>query len=324
MIAFLDSPLTSTDNYGGFGDSVAILDATNSTNSRRAWLLGKLKDRPNPIGVVFVESICDDPELLEDNFKEKIGLSPDFAGMTEEDAMKDLKLRVANYERLYETIDDDSISYIKIYNLSAKLLANQIFGRMSKSIIPCLMAWNIGTRPIWLCRAGETTNESSRSWGVGSTTMSAKLNEAGRQFRGLLECFVRERAKLFWEEQIGDHALASRRKIGVIHAGGTSEKAETGVKIMTSTMPRAIGTASFSSLDYKVEQSSYLNPLDKGEFSGMEMDEIESGDPQWYVHATSEASRDKRASMNLNEHNEFTRRELLIRRQVSLSSSRTP
>ena len=224
-------------------DKVSILDATNSTTSRRNWLLSKLKHRDSPIAVVFVESICDDEELLEDNFREKISISPDFKGMKYEDALKDLKLRVANYEKNYETIDDDATSYIKIYNLSAKLLANQIFGRMSKSIIPCLMAWNIGTRPIWLVRAGTTTNETSRAY--GKTANRAKLNEQGIAFRSRLAGFIKDRSEKFWSEQLGTHSLAIRRGGGVISEGGTSGGESAGVKIMTSTMPRAIETACF-------------------------------------------------------------------------------
>jgi broad specificity phosphatase PhoE len=282
MLAFLDEPIAMHGSglNATFEDKIAIFDATNSTNERREWLLGMLKNRPNPIAVVFVESICDDAELLEDNFREKISLSPDFEGMAPEDALSDLKERVRQYELQYETIEDDTLSYIKIYNLSAKILANQIYGRMSKSIIPCLMAWNIGARPIWLCRAGETTNESSRSHGTLST--SAKLNANGHAFRSKLEAFTKEKTEQFWKEQIGGHALASRRNVGVISESGTSDRTKLGVKIMTSTMPRAIETACFSSDDYKFEQYSHLNPLDKGDYSGMEMDEIEVKDPEWY------------------------------------------
>lgn len=39
--------------------------------------------------------------------------SPDFAGMTQEDAIADLRERVKRYEAAYETIEDDDISYIK-------------------------------------------------------------------------------------------------------------------------------------------------------------------------------------------------------------------
>ena len=115
-------------------DRIAIFDATNSTAERRRWILEECtspKKRPGkPTGVVFVESLCDDEELLEENFRYKVLNSPDFTGMSEEDAMADLRQRVKKYEDQYETLTDDSQSYIKVYNLSAKILVNHCYGRM--------------------------------------------------------------------------------------------------------------------------------------------------------------------------------------------------
>ena len=96
-------------------DRIAIFDATNSTVQRRNWILEECTSRPHkPTGVIFVESICDDRELLEENFRYKISQSPDFDGMSEEEAFADLRSRVAKYESAYETIDNDNLSYIKI------------------------------------------------------------------------------------------------------------------------------------------------------------------------------------------------------------------
>ena len=38
-------------------------------------------------------------------------------------------------------------------------MVNQIYGRMSKAVIHALMAWNIGTRPICIRRAGHTLDD---------------------------------------------------------------------------------------------------------------------------------------------------------------------
>ena len=123
-------------------ERVAIFDATNSTKERRDSVLRVISNEARTnVGVVFLESLCDDIELLEDNFRQKVKHSPDFAGMTEDEALVDLKERVKKYEAAYETIDDDDVSYIKVFNLSSKVLANQIYGRMSKSILPALMMW---------------------------------------------------------------------------------------------------------------------------------------------------------------------------------------
>ena len=161
-----NSSLSTTDALYGDSkakdwgkDKVAIFDATNSTAARRQWILEELtntREGKLPIGVVFVESICDDEELLEQNYRFKVNNSPDYHGVPEEEALADLRERVSKYEESYETITDDSQSYIKIFNLSTKLLVNHIYGRMSKLIVPALMAWHIGTRPVFLSRPGQT------------------------------------------------------------------------------------------------------------------------------------------------------------------------
>jgi predicted kinase len=67
-------------------ERVAIFDATNSTQARRQWIVDCCTgpDRKETIGVVFVESVCDDQELLEENYRYKISSSPDFAGKNHE------------------------------------------------------------------------------------------------------------------------------------------------------------------------------------------------------------------------------------------------
>eukprot|EP00669_Euglena_mutabilis_P014340 TRINITY_DN9400_c0_g1_i1.p2 TRINITY_DN9400_c0_g1~~TRINITY_DN9400_c0_g1_i1.p2 ORF type:complete len:246 (-),score=119.23 TRINITY_DN9400_c0_g1_i1:25-732(-) len=102
------------------GGEVGIFDATNSTAERRAWICDQCREKR--IAVVFVESICDDPEVLQENFLNKVRHSPDFAGMDERTAMADLNQRIRNYELVYETIDDDAQAYIKLYNLQTRAL----------------------------------------------------------------------------------------------------------------------------------------------------------------------------------------------------------
>ena len=49
------------------GSAVAIIDATNTTKARRAAVLSRVQtaEQQTSIRVLFLESICDDPVLLE-------------------------------------------------------------------------------------------------------------------------------------------------------------------------------------------------------------------------------------------------------------------
>jgi 6-phosphofructo-2-kinase len=99
MLEWLDSELSSEGVDSSDEDSsshsnqvyksierVAIFDATNSTQARRQWIVDccTRPNRKETIGVVFVESICDDQELLEANYRYKISSCPDFAGKNHE------------------------------------------------------------------------------------------------------------------------------------------------------------------------------------------------------------------------------------------------
>jgi 6-phosphofructo-2-kinase/fructose-2,6-biphosphatase 1 len=251
-------------------------------------------------GVVFVESLCDDLELLEENFRYKVRNSPDFKGMSEEEAIADLQKRVARYEERYETITDESLSYIKIFNLSTKLMVNHIYGRMAKVIVPALMAWNIGSRPIFLCRPGQTPHgilmdgedyvadidqddPEMLDMSMHTRRRSVKghrLGPAGLEFQEKLYKFV-EKESLEWVERRTQKDVTTGTSLS-----GLAKRSEDGfhfpISVYTSTMPRAVQTVDWAVQAGRAEQLSNLNPLDKGDFNGMELEEIEQIDPAWY------------------------------------------
>lgn len=307
-------------------DRVGIFDATNSTRERREWVLRECTCRKKragkPTGVVFVESICDDIDLLKENFLTKVNTSPDYLGMDPKLAMEDLLIRVKKYEEAYETIEDDTQSYIKIFNLSSKMLVNHIYGRMAKSIVPALMAWNIGTRPVFICRAGQTMNESDRASLRCSMSRSESLGMQGRAFRDGLFGYMREECLDFINRRqitafspdlntgtsisgMMNRSVSkmSFRKsldgdlgcLSTIQSEEEENEEDTiyvgtdGITplpfpcyIMTSTMPRARQTVEWEGMPYSVQMLSNLNPLDKGDLTGQELEDIAVKHPEWF------------------------------------------
>lgn len=57
---------------------VAIFDATNSTRERRTQLRAVLHGK---VSYLFIESICNDSSVLENNLRNKMLYSPDYAGV---------------------------------------------------------------------------------------------------------------------------------------------------------------------------------------------------------------------------------------------------
>ena len=97
--------------------------------------------------VVFLESICDMPQTIERNLLQKVRNSPDYKHLSEEEALRDLKLRVVEYEAQYESLSpEEGLSYIKMFNLSSQLHLNHIYGRAAKSLVPYVMSIHIGKR----------------------------------------------------------------------------------------------------------------------------------------------------------------------------------
>lgn len=233
------------------GGEVSIFDATNSTNERRQLIVSRVKESRKNYRVLFIEVLCDDPEVLSTNFRNKVIHSPDFAGLDLDEAMRDLHNRVAKYEEAYQEIADDSLSYIKLYNMSSKVLGNKIYGSVAKSIMPYLMSIHIGTRPIWLVRAGEVPTGEKKD---------ACLTERGQRFAASVASFVCDRTKEFY--------------------GG--EPSDKPVRVLSSTMVNAVQTimatlsASSKRLSLHFKQTSSLNPIDRGRLDG----------PWWIDHCT--------------------------------------
>ena len=65
--------------------------------------------------------------------------SPDYAGVTQEEAVADFLSRIQQYEKRYEPIDDKTdeknFSFIKIFNCGERFLVHKIGGEYS-SLIP--------------------------------------------------------------------------------------------------------------------------------------------------------------------------------------------
>lgn len=60
------------------------------------------------------------------------------------------------------------------------------------------------------------------------------------------------------------------------------------LRVLTSTMRRSADTVAFDGYEAHIEQMSALNPLDKGDFAGMELEELQFSHPNWYENLESD------------------------------------
>ena len=146
------------------GGVVAILDATNSTKARRRWV--KQRCDANNIETLYVESKCDNEELVMQNIMEVKTTSPDYKGQDPETAAKDFRNRIRNYEKVYQTIDEDEkdLTYVKLIDVGNQVIINAIKDYLQSRVVYYLMNLHIRPRSIWLSRVFATSTYESRHY----------------------------------------------------------------------------------------------------------------------------------------------------------------
>lgn len=144
------------------GGVVAILDATNSTRDRRQWIYESCSKEG--IETLFVESTCDDEEIIMNNILEVKTTSPDYRDQDPEMAALDFRTRIRNYEQVYETIDESEkhYTYVKLINVGSTVIINQIKDYLSSRLVYYIQNLHIKPRSIWLSRVSSQNMEIQR------------------------------------------------------------------------------------------------------------------------------------------------------------------
>ncbi|XP_015197670.1 6-phosphofructo-2-kinase/fructose-2,6-bisphosphatase 2 isoform X2 [Lepisosteus oculatus] len=210
------------------GGQIAVFDATNTTRERRDLILGFVKQ--NAYKVFFVESVCDDPDVIAANILEVKVSSPDYPERHRECVMDDFLKRIECYEVTYQPLDPDEydkdLSFIKVINVGRRFLVNRVQDYIQSKIVYYLMNIHVHQRTIYLCRHGETDHNMQGRIGGDS-----ELSAGGRQFAKALREFIEE-------QKLSD------------------------LKVWTSQLRRTIQTAEELGVPY--EQWKILNEIDAG------------------------------------------------------------
>ncbi|CAI5796079.1 6-phosphofructo-2-kinase/fructose-2,6-bisphosphatase fructose-2,6-bisphosphatase 1 isoform X1 [Podarcis lilfordi] len=136
---------------------VAVFDATNTTRERRTLILQFAKE--NGYKVFFIESICDDPDIIQENIKQVKLTSPDYKDCNRDEVVEDFLKRIECYQKTYQPLDDDldrSLSYIKIFNVGSRYLVNRVQDHVQSRTVYYLMNIHVTPRSIYLSRHGES------------------------------------------------------------------------------------------------------------------------------------------------------------------------
>lgn len=230
------------------GGTVAILDATNSTKSRRRLIQERCQ--AHDIECLFVESKCDNEDLIMSNILEVKTTSPDYKGQDPEEAAKDFRERIRNYERVYETIDEDEkdLTYVKLINVGSQVIINNIKDYIQSRVVYYLMNLHIKPRSIWISRHGES--EFNLTGQIGG---DADISERGEAYARKLPELVRQ--------SVGPDVYDNRK-----------------LTVWTSTLKRTQQTARF--LEFEKLEWKALDELDSGVCDGLTYGDIEAKYPE--------------------------------------------
>lgn len=130
--------------------TVGILDATNTSKKARAWINQELTSRD--IQVLFIESICDDENIIMSNINDVKLSSPDYVNTDKHTAKEDFIKRLGHYEATYETITEEDLTYIKLINVGTQYIINMIRGYLESRIVYYLMNLHTRSKRIWFSR----------------------------------------------------------------------------------------------------------------------------------------------------------------------------
>ncbi|KAH7133204.1 6-phosphofructo-2-kinase-domain-containing protein [Dactylonectria estremocensis] len=252
------------------GGAVGILDATNSTIKRRQNIVNRIREREPKLGILFIESICRDPQVLEANMRLKLA-GPDYRDKDPQQSLEDFKKRVAAYESAYVPLGDyeehHDMQYIQMIDVGRKLVQYRLKGFLSNGISHYLASFNLAPRQIWITRHGQSVDNE-----LGKLGGDSSLTEVGHYYGQALHRFITHKRKQWLMEQTSKKAQASFPPVPGDNTPPYPEMNRDwdskNFCIWTSMLQRSVDTAEYFEADddYDVKNWEMLNELNAGQF----------------------------------------------------------
>jgi 6-phosphofructo-2-kinase/fructose-2,6-biphosphatase 4 len=239
------------------GGQVAIFDGNNVTEVRRRQIHDKLVD--NDIHPLFLEFICNKPDIILANIRSVKISSPDYVGWDPEEAVVDYKRRIKQHEEYYETIADTTLPFVKNMNAGEQFIVNNVIGYLQSRIVYYLMNLHIQPRTIYFARSGPSLNDNSYK-------ADANLSPEGEKYAEKLKDFM-----LALQEQKNADRTADEQRILTIWTSTQKKSLETAIPFVNAGVP--------------VRQQSVLNQLNPGESDGLTLEELKAKFPDEIVKA---------------------------------------
>ncbi|KAF2363704.1 Histidine phosphatase superfamily clade-1 [Trinorchestia longiramus] len=250
------------------GGQVAVYDAANITQERRK-LIHKIIVERMGYKLFFIESICNEPKIIEANIMESKVTNPDYSEMPTEDAVNDFLKRIDHYCSRYEAIDEENektFSFMKIFDAGRRVVVHKQEGHIQSRVAYYLMNIHITPRSIYLTRVSRSSSTTSPEC-VDPHLLShwhgeSVFNQMGR---------------------IGGDSDLSPNGLQYSNALAKFIKSQNipNLRIWTSYMKRTIQTA--ANIDAPQERWKALNEIDAGICEGLTYEEIQEQLPEEFA-----------------------------------------
>ncbi|KYN43725.1 6-phosphofructo-2-kinase/fructose-2,6-biphosphatase [Trachymyrmex septentrionalis] len=226
------------------GNTVAILDAMLITRTQRTeiydYFSGQLGYR-----VLFIECVCDDPEVLEYNQQEIVRHCADYIGVDTALAAEDLRSKIAFYAGMYEPMNDRTYPRIKINTATMDIETCKVSGHIETSVLGYLGDISLKPHTLYFSRHGESEYNV-----VGKIGGDAVLSTRGERYAQAL-------SNKFNAMRIPD------------------------LRILTSRLRRTIATV--RGIEAPREHIAALNELHAGVCEGLSYEEMQERYPQEFA-----------------------------------------
>lgn len=210
------------------GVRLAVYDATNNNVENRKKVLSRINDEELGCKKMFVECLVDDQVMLDENFRNVKLSTPDYQGVDPDTALKDFLERRENYASVYESVQDDEGSYVRIINYK-KFEIFGVRGYIRLRVVHYIMNLHTMPRTFYMTRHGQSEYNV-----LGKIGGDSGLSKNGLEYARRLARFAKD-------------FIATKT---IVKEDGTEEKVPVPARLWTSTLRRTIETAQFLDHDH--------------------------------------------------------------------------
>ncbi|KAI0261665.1 bifunctional 6-phosphofructo-2-kinase/fructose-2,6-bisphosphate 2-phosphatase [Gloeopeniophorella convolvens] len=246
------------------GGQCVIYDANNGRRDQRQRVAEKFGKEG--IHVVILESICDDPVIIERNIRSVKISSPDYRSWDPDLAVQDYFNRIRDHEKYYETVDELYMPSIRIINVGEKIMVNNIRGYLQSRIIFFLMNIHNRYRTIYFARSGHSLQEHSYK-------VDADLSPLGWEYANRLKDFVLDRRA----KSLKERGLDPKTSRLVIWTSARRRSHHTAWPFMVAADPKQPGGPQCNVKVIEKPQMSEINP---GVWDGLTVADAKAAYPE--------------------------------------------